>query len=94
MFYDPPALISPITLSIKLILQKLFELKIDWDNRIDVETNELWNKYIKEFQNVNSFSVNRRVLCCDGNYVQLHGVIARGMHVGQWYKLELFAVMG
>ena len=94
MFYDPPGLISPISLLIKLILQKLFELKIDWDNRIDVETNELWNKYIKEFQNVNSFSVNRRVLCCDGNYVQLHGVIARGMHVGQWYKLELFAVMG
>lgn len=94
MFYDPPGLISPITLSIKLILQKLFELKIEWDNRIDVETNELWNKYIKGSQNVNSFSVNRQVLCCDGNYVQLHSVIAWGMHVGQWYKLELFAVMG
>lgn len=39
IFYDSLGLISPISLPIKFILQKLFELKINWDNRIDVETN-------------------------------------------------------
>ena len=38
-FHDSLGLISPISLPIKFILQKLFELKINWDNRIDVETN-------------------------------------------------------
>ena len=42
MFYDPLGLISPITLPIKFILQKLFELKFEWDTNIDTDTSHLW----------------------------------------------------
>lgn len=45
MLYDPLGLISPNTLQIEFMLQQLCELKLNWDNRIDVETNELWNVY-------------------------------------------------
>ena len=37
MFHDPLELISPITLPINLVLQKLFELKFEWDTNIDAD---------------------------------------------------------
>ena len=41
MFYDPLGSISPITLPIKFILQKLFKLKFEWDGNIDTDTSHL-----------------------------------------------------
>ena len=73
MFYDPIGLISPITLSIKIILQKLIEPKFEWDTNIDADTSHLWKQYIKGLKHVSSVSVNRRVLCCERSFVQLHG---------------------
>ena len=73
MFYDPLGLISPITLPIKIILQKLFELKFEWDTNIDADTSHLWKQYIRELKHVSSVSVNRHVLCCERSLVQLLG---------------------
>ena len=69
MFYDPLGLISPITLPIKIILQKLFELKFEWDTNIDADTSHLWKQYIRELKHVSSVSVNRHVLCCERSLV-------------------------
>ena len=73
MFYDPLGLISPITLPIKFILQKLFELKFEWDTNIDTDTSHLWKQYIKGLKHVSSVSANRHMLCCKRSFVQLHG---------------------
>ena len=54
MFYDSLGLISLIMLSIKIILQKLFELKFEWDTYIDKDTSQLRKKYIKVFKHVSS----------------------------------------
>lgn len=42
MLDHPLGLISSIALPVKFILQRLFELKTHWNNRINVETNEFW----------------------------------------------------
>ena len=73
MFYDPLGLISPIALPIKIILQKLFEIKFEWDKYIDTDTRQLWKEYIKKLKHVSSVSVNRYVFCCERSFVQLHG---------------------
>ena len=73
MFYDPLGLISPITLPIKIILQKLFELKFEWDTNIDTDIRRLWKQYIKGPKYVSSVSVNRHVLCCERSFVYLYG---------------------
>ena len=48
MFYDPLGLFSPITLPIKLILQKLFELKFEWDTNIDADIVIYGNNILKD----------------------------------------------
>ena len=73
MFYDPLGSVSPITLPIKFILQKIFKLKFEWDGNIDTDTSHLWKQYIKGLKHVSSVSVNRHVLCCKHSFVQLHG---------------------
>ena len=73
VFYDPLGLISPITLPIKLILQKLFKLKSQWDTNIDADTCYLWKQYIKGLKHLSSVSVNHHVLCCERSFVQLYG---------------------
>ena len=73
MFYDPLGLISPITLPIKFIMQKLFKLKFEWDGNIDTDTSHLWKQYIKGLKHVSSVSVNHHVLCCKHSFVQLYG---------------------
>ena len=73
MFYDPLGLISPITLPIKCLLQDLCELKLEWDSDVNIEHLNIWQKYVKGLASVKNVSVSRQVLCCDSNYVQLHG---------------------
>ena len=34
MFYDPLGLISPVTLPVETILQKLLKFKFEWDKKI------------------------------------------------------------
>ena len=72
MFYDPLGLFSPITLPIKLILQKLFELKFEWDTNIDADIVIYGNNILKDL-NMSTVSVNRQVLCCERSFVQLDG---------------------
>ena len=69
----PLRLISLITIPIKFILQKLFELKFEWDTNIDTDTSHLWKQYIKGLKHVSSVSVNRHVLCCKHSFVQFYG---------------------
>ena len=73
MFHDPLELISPITLTIKLVLQKLFQLKFEGDTNIDADTSHLWKQYIKGLKHVSPVSVNRHVFWCKRCFVQLHG---------------------
>ena len=63
MLKDPLGLISPITLPIKIILQKLFEIKFERDKYIDTNTSQLRKRYIKGLKHVSSVSVTRHMLC-------------------------------
>ena len=63
MLKDPLGLISPITLPIKIMLQKLFEIKFERDKYIDTNTSQLRKRYIKGLKHVSSVSVTRHMLC-------------------------------
>ena len=73
MFYDPLGLISPITLPIKFILQKLFEFKFEWDTNILMSTLVIYGNNILKDLNMSALSVNRQMLCCERIFVQLDG---------------------
>jgi hypothetical protein len=60
--WDPLGLISPIIIKAKLILQKMWSLRLSWDERVPDELHQMWTQFISDLMNVNNIKVNRKIL--------------------------------
>ena len=58
-FYDPLGIISPIVANFKLIVQELCKMKVDWDEPLQGELLEEWNKLVLNLQQVQPITVSR-----------------------------------
>jgi hypothetical protein len=43
--FDPLGLVGPIIMKAKIIIQKLWSLKLGWDESIPMDLHTLWNKF-------------------------------------------------
>ena len=57
--YDPLGLISPFVLTAKIILQKLYNEKIGWDEEISGHDSIFWNKWLEDLSRLEDFEVER-----------------------------------
>lgn len=71
--FDPLGLVGPATIRAKLFMQRLWQLKIAWDEPLAPELAILWSTFLKDMQQINQISVNRQVLCNQAESVELHG---------------------
>jgi hypothetical protein len=58
-FYDPLGLISPVTLQFKQMFQELCKSKLDWDEPLNDEFCEEWNKIVQILKEANNMSIPR-----------------------------------
>jgi hypothetical protein len=56
--WDPLGLISPIIIKAKLILQKMWSLRLSWDERVPDELHQMWTQFISDLMNVNNINFN------------------------------------
>lgn len=68
--FDPLGLIGPITLVAKLIMQGLWQTKIQWDEDVPSDQMNAWNSYINELPLLNDLKIPRKIIC--KNHVKLH----------------------
>lgn len=71
--FDPLGMLSPTTFLLKHLIQKIWSVKLDWDEKPPHDILRLWQKYKLEIPALNEFSLPRlivpnRFLSCD-----LHG---------------------
>lgn len=71
--FDPLGLLSPVTVTAKVILQKLWSLKISWDESIPMDLHTLWTTYKQNLLDLNDIQFRRHVFCNDPISIQLHG---------------------
>ncbi|XP_055527349.1 uncharacterized protein LOC129719969 [Wyeomyia smithii] len=71
-FFDPLGLISPVIVMAKLLVQRLWQLKIGWDNPVDEDTARQWN----ELQVSMSLLAHNAIPRC----VTFEGAIAYELH--------------
>ncbi|XP_063901218.1 uncharacterized protein LOC135120827 [Zophobas morio] len=70
--FDPLGLVAPVTVTAKIILQKLWALKINWDESVPCDLYTIWKNFMKSLPELNSITIPRRVIH-DSTQVQLHG---------------------
>ncbi|XP_055522845.1 uncharacterized protein LOC129717024 [Wyeomyia smithii] len=60
--FDPLGLLGPIIVMAKLVMRKLWELKVDWDTTPPGELINDWLIFAQNLSSLNSFQVPRRVI--------------------------------
>jgi hypothetical protein len=60
--FDPLGLVAPITITAKTILQKLWSLKLDWDESLPLDLHTSWSNFMRSFQDINTISIPRRIV--------------------------------
>ena len=72
IFY-PPGLLGPIITKAKLYMQQLWELKIDWDQKLPSTINESWTEFYNGLMDINQLSFKRCIIHQNYHTLQLHG---------------------
>lgn len=70
--YDPLGLITPFTVRLKFLLQRVWLRKLSWDAELPSDLSDEWSQWCSEILQLNNFRVPRFVLdSCDGN-IEIH----------------------
>ncbi|XP_055932829.1 uncharacterized protein LOC129962854 [Argiope bruennichi] len=66
-------LLGPLIITAKIFLQKLWVLRIDWDDEVPLHLNREWEKFSTELSQLKNLNVDRHVLCSEALKVDLIG---------------------
>lgn len=71
--FDPLGLLGPIIIQAKIILQKLWQLQLGWDESIPIDLFTIWQQFYKQLGKVDSIHIPRHIIIPNSVNVQLHG---------------------
>ncbi|XP_011859403.1 PREDICTED: uncharacterized protein LOC105556903 [Vollenhovia emeryi] len=71
--FDPLGLVGPATVKAKLLLQRLWQRNIDWDESLPQDLHHKWIAYVAELESLNDIVVPRVIICPNPELVELHG---------------------
>lgn len=71
--FDPLGLLSPCTITPKIILQHLWQEKLSWDSAVPLHLNYKWITFRNQLHTLNKITIPRRVVCDNYETLELHG---------------------
>ena len=71
--YDPPGLLAPVIVRAKMLLQRLWTLKIDWDESLPADIYTEWSKYYAQLPLLNNVKFPRKIIIKTAAEIELHG---------------------
>lgn len=71
--FDPLGVLGPLSMRAKLIIQKLWQLKIDWDESIPNQLYSEWLDLKNEIAQVGLMRVPRHVIVKQPKLIEIHG---------------------
>lgn len=71
--FDPMGLISPLIIKAKVLLQKLWIIKCDWDESVPQEVDTAWNNIVADFHNLPQLKINRFIRMINTIKIEVHG---------------------
>ncbi|XP_061720563.1 uncharacterized protein LOC133527531 [Cydia pomonella] len=70
--YDPLGLLSPAVIISKILLQKLWLSRIDWDTPVPEDIKSMWNNFINTLSRLNDLRIPRHVRGVHTGHTELH----------------------
>ncbi|XP_055612492.1 uncharacterized protein LOC129759094 [Uranotaenia lowii] len=71
--FDPLGVLGPTVVLAKLVMQRLWQKQIGWDDLIPDEDHEMWKKLRLELCQINDMRIPRRTTIDDPITLELHG---------------------
>ncbi|XP_033363319.1 uncharacterized protein LOC117241540, partial [Bombus vosnesenskii] len=71
--YDPLGLLAPVIVRAKMLLQRLWMLKIDWDESLPADVHTEWSKYYAQLPLLNNVEFPRKTIINPAAEIELHG---------------------
>ncbi|XP_046970589.1 uncharacterized protein LOC124537742 [Vanessa cardui] len=70
--FDPLGLLSPLVITMKMLLQRLWLDKLSWDEPLSPVINLQWQTIVKALCNLNEIRIPRMVVCHSYEELELH----------------------
>ena len=71
--FDPLGLVCPIIVRAKIILQQLWQLRLEWDESVSQELHSQWLQFRTDIQHVHEIRISRSARIEFSDRVELHG---------------------
>lgn len=70
--FDPLGLLSPCTIALKILLQKLWLVKLEWDDPVPADIKKIWQTMISNLDSLLTVAIPRLTLCASPLTRELH----------------------
>ncbi|XP_017765119.1 PREDICTED: uncharacterized protein LOC108554370, partial [Eufriesea mexicana] len=71
--FDPLGLLAPVIVTAKILIQRLWQLKVHWDESLPNDVHSEWTNYAQQFNKLNQVSFQRHVSQKSTKRTELHG---------------------
>ncbi|XP_035228009.1 uncharacterized protein LOC118200187 [Stegodyphus dumicola] len=71
--FDPLGLIGPVITKAKIFMQKLWLLKIGWNDVLPETESHEWKNFITSMPKINGVIINRKILSSNAVKIEMHG---------------------
>ncbi|XP_033317563.1 uncharacterized protein LOC117215296 [Bombus bifarius] len=71
--YDPLGLLAPVIVRAKMLLQRIWSSKIDWDESLPIELHREWERYYAQLPLLNNVRFPRKAIIESAIEIELHG---------------------
>ncbi|XP_059217544.1 uncharacterized protein LOC131994722 [Stomoxys calcitrans] len=71
--FDPAGWLAPIVIVAKVIMQRIWMDRTEWDNEITPESRELWQSFQHHYPHINNIQIPRWIHFTPDSEVQIHG---------------------
>nr|XP_033200963.1 uncharacterized protein LOC117163080 [Bombus vancouverensis nearcticus] len=71
--YHPLGLLAPVIVRAKMLLQRIWSSKIDWDESLPIELHTEWERYYAQLPLLNNVRFPRKAIIESAMEIELHG---------------------
>ncbi|XP_043597816.1 uncharacterized protein LOC122574366 [Bombus pyrosoma] len=71
--YDPLGLLAPVIVRAKMLLQRIWSSKLDWDESLPLDLHTEWTRYYAQLPLLNNIRFQRKAIIESATEIEMHG---------------------